>query len=312
MSQNDSMIYNFQNLEVRVLNTLNKTKATKKLKSIKGPTLCVGSGGSNVVAAFVSQVLTRKNNCFCKIQEPRDALHEKEGTYKNIFVCSYSGNNHGVNVLENLNSKKYLLTYGEKTASSFIKIKCNSSLEKEMSFISLGATLMPMAILLDYYLESDTQKFITNTFSNCINKRYNIPKNNLPFDLISGEDTITIEKYLDSTFAEGGLSPLTIHKKYDYCHGRSTLSYKEKRNLIYLISKRNELDTLLLNLLEDKYESIIVLEGNNNDDILNNFELTAQAMYLTKQIAEYKNIDLSIIEYNKPLCKILYKYTGEM
>jgi hypothetical protein len=39
--------------------------------------------------------------------------------------------------------------------------------------------------------------------------------------------------------------------------------------------------------------------------------MLTQSMYLTKQIAEEKNIDLSKIEYS-PIVKKLYKYNGEI
>jgi hypothetical protein len=312
MSQNDTMIYNFKILKERTLNTLSSTKSIKQLKNIKGPTLCIGSGGSNVVATFAALILNTKNSCPTKSCEPRDVLYENLTSYKNLFVCSYSGNNHGINVLSNLKTKKYLLTYGEDTDKNFKKIKCSSSLPKEMSFISLGATLMPMSILLSYYLNKNCSSLVDELITKASIKSFNIKDCNLPYDVISGQDTITAEKYLDSTFAESGLGSLVIHKKYDFCHGRSTLAYTEKRNLIYLVANRKELDELLLNLLKDKYQNITILESNYNDIVLDNFNLTIQAMYLTKALSELKNIDLSIVSYDKQLCKILYKYKGAM
>jgi len=312
MAQNDPMIYNFEILKERTLNTLNLTKGIKELKKIKGPTICVGSGGSNVVATFASIILNVKNSCPTKSCEPRDVLYENLENYKNLFVCSYSGNNHGVNILSTLKLKKYLLTYGEETDKSFKKIKCNSSFSKEMSFISLGATLMPMSVLLSYYLNKNCSSLIDELINKASIQTFNLKDYNLPYDVISGRDTLTPEKYLDSTFAESGLGDLVIHKKYDFCHGRSTLAYTEKRNLIYLSSNKKELDELLLDVLKDKYQNIIVLESNYNDIVLDNFNLTIQAMYLTKALAELKSIDLSIVNYDKPLCKILYKYKGAM
>ena len=312
MSKNDPMIYNFDILKERVFDTLNLTDVSKELKKIKGPTICVGSGGSHVVATFASTVLNVKNNCPTKALEPRDALYENLKNYKNIFVCSYSGNNHGVNILKDLDAKKYLLTYGEETDSNFKKLKCNSSIAKEMSFISLGATLMPMSILLSYYLDNDCTNLINSLLNYSKKLSFNLNDCDLSYDVISGNDTLTAEKYLDSTFVESGLGNLITHKKYDFCHGRSTLAYTEKRNLIYLIANRNELDDLLLDSLKDRYKNIIVLESSFNDIVIDNFSLTIQAMYLTKALAQAKNIDLSIVNYDKPLCKVLYKYKGRM
>ena len=149
MSKNAPMSYNFEVLKERVWDTLRLTDLNKEWKKIKGSTICVGSGGSNVVAAYASIVLNTKNKCCTKIAEPRDVLYEDLTNYKNLFICSYSGNNHGVNVLSNLAAKKYLLTYGSND-NDFRVLKCNSSMEKEMSFISLASTIMPMSILLSY------------------------------------------------------------------------------------------------------------------------------------------------------------------
>lgn len=312
MSKNEPMNYNFKMLKERIIDTLKLTKLNKELKKIKGNTICVGSGGSKVVATFASAVLNTKNNCCTCVMDPRDVLYENLIPYKNLFICSYSGNNHGVNILSPLKAKKYLLTYNKETKHNFLSLKCKSSLDKEMSFISLGATLMPMSILLSYYLNKDISNLINDMFTKISDIQFTIKNHNLPFEVISGVDTLTAQIYLDSTFVESGLSNITLHSKYDFCHGRSTLAYTQKSNLIYLISSQKELDELLLENLNSRYDSIIILEGTYDDPITNNFYLTLQAMYLAEYIARNKNIDLSIVNYDKELCKKLYKYTGEM
>ena len=108
MIKNDPMDYNFNLLKERILDTLKLTNRNKTIKTIKGPTICIGSGGSKVVATFASSILNTKNNCATKIMDPRDVLYENLKGYKNIFMCSYSGSNHGVNILSNLKIKKYL------------------------------------------------------------------------------------------------------------------------------------------------------------------------------------------------------------
>ena len=311
MSKNDSMIYNFDLLKERIIDTLKLTNINKNLKKVKGNTICIGSGGSKVVADFASIVLNTKNNCSTKVMDPRDALYENLKSYNNIFVCSYSGNNHGVDILSSLKIKKYLLTYGNIKKENYKKLKCNSSLSKEMSFISLAATLMPMSILLSYN-HKNSMNVIKNLFDQTTKQIFKITDVNLPFDVISGNDTSTAAIYLDSTFTESGLQSITLHSKYDFCHGRSTLAFTQKRNLIYLVSNKKELDDVLLNNLKSRYENIIILESNYNDKIIDNYHLTLQSIYLTKYLAEQKNIDLSIVNYDKELCKTLYKYKGKM
>lgn len=312
MSQNNPMNYNFDLLKERILDTLKLTNINKNLKKIKGNTIFVGSGGSKVVATFASLVFNIKNKCTTKVLDPRDVLYENLHSYKNLFVCSYSGNNHGVNILSDLKAKKYLLTYKDDKKEKFINLNCKSSIDKEMSFISLAATLMPMSILLSYYLEKNIIDLINEMFDKIKKIKFQIDNPYLPFEVLSGNDTLTSQVYLDSTFVESGLSSIVSHSKYDFCHGRSTLSYTQESNLIYLLSNEKELDSLIINMVNKQYKNIILLQSEYNDPIINNFYLTLQSMYLTKYIAEQKQIDLSIVNYNKEICKPLYKYKGEM
>jgi len=311
MSKNDPMIYNFDMLKERIFNTLKLTNLNKELKKIKGTTICAGSGGSKVVADFASNVFNIKNNCPTKTMDPRDVLYENLNSYNNLFVCSYSGSNHGVDILSPLNIRKYLLTYGDIKKENYKMLKCNSTLPKEMSFISLAATMMPMSILLSYY-SNNSVALINEMFAKVTKLTFDINNITLPFDIISGNDTTTPAAYLDSTFTEAGLQSITTHNKYDFCHGRSTLAYTQNRNLIYLVTNKKELDILLIENLKTRYQNIIILESNYNDLVIDNYYLTLQAMYLTKYLAEFKDIDLSIVNYDKDLCKMLYKYKGEM
>ncbi len=48
------------------------------------------------------------------------------------------------------------------------------------------------------------------------------------------------------------------------------------------------------------------------EKVINNYNLTLKSMYLLKQIAEQKNIDLSKIDYDKDITKKLYRYNGRM
>ncbi len=121
---------NFDMLEDRVFDTLNSSDLKRiktTLENIEGNTLCVGSGGSKVVADFFSLVLSEKNNCFCKVMEPRDVLYENINNYDNIVLSSYSGNNYGVDVLSEYPVYKYLLTYGDNPNMLYEIIKGESN-----------------------------------------------------------------------------------------------------------------------------------------------------------------------------------------
>jgi len=111
---------------------------------------------------------------------------------------------------------------------------------------------------------------------------------------------------------ESGIAVPIIHDKYDYCHGRTTTSYKSHNGLIYYENTK-ELDKLLLENLSKYYSEIVKIEKYYSDDfgIDNDYYATIKSMYLTKKLAENKQIDLSKIEYS-PLVKKLYYFKGEM
>ena len=57
-------------------------------RSIQGPTVVTGVGGSSVVSAFLSEVLNRKNGTLCTDMMPRDLLYRDMAGYENAVACS--------------------------------------------------------------------------------------------------------------------------------------------------------------------------------------------------------------------------------
>lgn len=300
---------NINKLKDRVIDTLKETDLDyirTHMDKIQGSTICAGSGGSKVVASFAGTVLGAKNRTFTSIMEPRDVLYER-GHYDNLFLASYSGTNYGVEVLRDIDKPKYLLTYGSEI-EGYRNLSCKSALPKEKSFISLGATLMPMSVLLSYYDKSAISSLLDH---------FTLPSaipdfGTYDFEVMSGLDTNVASTFLDSTFIESGMSYLVVHHKYDYCHGRSVLSKEKRSNLIYLINKRTNLDDTLLEVLTGAYNEIFVLEGVFDDSVLNEYYLTLKAMLLSCKIAQSRGIDLSHVDYPRDIVKKLYKYQNGM
>ncbi len=282
-----SMKVNFIKLQERVLDSLEKTdliKIKSILSSIKEPTLVSGVGGSAVVSLFLSKILSVKNNIICENVTARDLIYKNLTCFKNIMACSYSGNNYGVVSSFNNNLNKYLLSRKFKEGVTNINY---SSIDIEESFISLSSTLIPMSILLAYYLDNDIDiiKEILNS-----TPEFHFSDSNI-YEVLSGYETNTASKFIESTLTESGIGIPIVHDKYDYCHGRSTLSYNYNSNLI-LLNTNSELDEL--------YNSIT-----------DNYYFTYLSMLLCKQIADAKKKDLSIVDYS-PLVKKLYYFKGEM
>ena len=301
-----NMKENFEKLERRVFDSLYNTDLEKinyHLSKIDGPTLISGVGGSSVVSEYASKILTKKNCIITRNTEPRDFRYIDINLYKNVLACSYSGNNYGVELAFLNDLKHYLLASKENEKEDIINLTYNC-LDKEKSFISLAATLIPCSILLNYYLDNEKERIIDNIDS----YNFDFDVNCDAYEIFTGIDTSTASKYLESTMVEAGIGIPINHDKYSYCHGRSTTSIVNNNIAIYLDSQ-TELDKLLLEELPKYYKDVVVI--NSCGSILGEYKTLVKCMYLTKYIAEVKEKDLSGVDYN-PIVKKLYKYNGKL
>jgi hypothetical protein len=296
---------NFNMLNERVLDALNKTNLEETrsiLSRIKTPTIVTGVGGSKVVAVFTSKILAAKNGIISTCLEPRDMLYTPVSGYDNVLSCSYSGTNFGVQTSFQNELNKYLLS--STRVPNITNITYDTSIPKEHSFISLAATIIPMTIMLDYYLEGN------EIVPELLNQDTPIIESHPVFEIMSGCDTATSHTYLESTMLESSLAIPIVHDKYSFCHGRSTTSYHNNHSLIYF-DKDTELDKLMLEELKEYYNKIVILKSKYKDPIIDDYYLTIRSMLLTKSLAEQTGKDLSKVEYS-PVVKKLYKYQGQM
>ena len=130
------------------------------------------------------------------------------------------------------------------------------------------------------------------------------------YEIFSGYDTSVSFKYLESTMVESGIGIPIVHDKYSYCHGRSTFGINYNAVAIYY-NRDTEFDNMMLEELKKYYKTIITIDSKYNNQMLDDYQMLIQSMYLTKYIAEKKNKDLSKVKYS-PIVKKLYKYSGEI
>lgn len=302
-----SMKLNFEFLKERVEDALEHTDLeyiSKKLIKLKGPTILSGVGGSSVVSEFGTKVINIKNKIITVNSEPRDFIYHNFNNFNNVIACSYSGDNYGVDMSFSNNLKKYLLSNKACENKSVTSLTYSTKIAMEKSFISLGATLIPISILLNYYSNGNSEDVLN------LIKEYEFhftPIGDI-YEIFSGYDTSTTSTYLESAMVESGIGIPIIHDKYSYCHGRSTLGINYLSNVIYL-NRNTELDLLLIEEIKNHYRSIVIIDSKHKDQILDDYQMLIQAMYLTKYIAETKGKDLSKVEYS-PIVKKLYKYKG--
>lgn len=300
---------NFELLGNRVIDSLNNTDIdsnNKILKSIDKPTIVSGVGGSSVVSEFVSKVLSDKNNIITENREPRDCKYKRLTGYSNIIACSYSGNNLGVDLSFDNELKHYLLSNNSREDCTNITYK--TTIDKEKSFISLAATLIPISNILTYYLDGDKDRVI-DIINNYYDK-FNFNTDCNAYEIFTGSDTSTVSKYLESTLVESGIGIPIVHDKYSFCHGRSTIGLEYNNNCIF-INTNTKLDKLLLDNIKDHYNEIIIIDSDYKDKYEREFDMLIKSMYLTKYIAEAKNKDLTNVVY-ADFNKNLYKYNGEV
>lgn len=299
-----NMKENFLKLERRVVDCLNDSDLEMinyLLSKIDDSTLVSGVGGSSIVADFASKILCLKNHIVTRCHTPRDFRYMVDlGLFKNIFACSYSGNNFGVDLAFCNNLKHYLLSSKANDFEDIINLTYTCS-DPEKSFISIGATLIPCSILLSYYLDGDIDRVI-DSFSEC---NFDFDVNCDCFEIFSGIETSTASKFLESTMVESGIGIPIVHDKYDYCHGRSILSTVYKDNIAIYFNSNTEFDKEALDVLSTEYKNIIVIDYKN--DMSSLYQLLIKCMFLCKYIAEQKKKDLSGVDYGKAVKK-LYKF----
>lgn len=303
-----NMEINFEYLKLRVKDALSQTDlkfVRHELQKIKDASIVSGVGGSSVVSEFCSKVLSQKNGIISISCEPRDFIYQNISNFKNVICCSYSGNNYGVDLSFDNNLKKYLLSNNKASSPGTVSLQYQTTIEKEKSFISLGATLIPISILMDYYLEGDDNKVLEFI----VEKSFSFEPSEV-YEIFSGYDTKTASKYLESTMVESGIGIPIVHDKYSYCHGRSTLSTEKKNNAIYF-NRETDFDKMMLEELKKYYQEVIVIKSNSKDQVVDDYQMLIQSMYLTKYLAEEQQKDLSKIKYSK-VVKKLYKYSGKI
>lgn len=303
-----NMEFNFEYLKRRVEDALEKTDLEyirSELLKIKDASIVSGVGGSSVVSEFGSKILNKKNTIISITAEPRDFLYKDLSGFQNIIACSYSGNNYGVDLSFNNNLHKYLLSNNTSNDPKITNLQYQTTLAKEKSFISLGATLIPISVLMDYYLDGEDDKLLDLIEPT----EFNFEPNEV-YEIFSGYDTNTSSKYLESTLVESGIGIPIVHDKYSYCHGRSTISTVKNNTAIYF-NRGTDFDKLMLKELPKYYYEVITITSKFKDPIIDDYQMLIQSMYLTKYLAEQKKKDLSKVEYSS-INKILYKYNGQI
>lgn len=331
---------NFSKLEERVISINdpflgkfnNVREMLYELTIDNKPTLIVATGGSKVIAYYLQLIIERLGitRIICEVIEPRDYFYKaNRDSFSNLIAISASRSTNGIEkMLTSFKGKKYLICEKEKDKDYEVISWGNELYEKEKSFISLATSLGPITLLLDGTISlnleigSNEIKRINGKIKELLIRSANkIDRLQLDFkdtsliQIMSGYETKTSSSVLESNLSEVGLAASVIHDKGSYCHGRSNLLFRyPNSHMIYLTHELKDLDHLLINSINDEYSNLTIF---NTDDLDENifwkeYYLTLQMYFLSKKIADDKNIDLTMPEYNPRLVKKMYNFKGEM
>lgn len=331
---------NFSRLEERIIaindpflgKFNNVRKMLYELTIENKPTLVIATGGSKVIAYYLQLIIERLGftRIICEVIEPRDYFYKaNRDSFSNLIAISASGSTNGIEeVLTSFKGRKYLICEKKKDIDCEVISWGNKLYEREKSFISLTTSLGPITLLLDVAtslnleIGSDEIKRINDKIKELLIRSANkIDRLKLDFkdthlvQIMSGYETRTSGSVLESNLTEVGLLAPVIHDKGSYCHGRNNLLFRYSNSYtIYLAHELKEIDNMLINSINDEYSNLIVF---NTDDLDENifwkeYYLILQMYFLSKKIADDKNIDLTMPEYNPRLVKKMYNFKGEM
>lgn len=303
----DDMYTNLDKMLPRILDTLKKTNLNyifNELSNIKGPTIVTGVGGSSVVGEYLAKVLNKKNHIIAEFKFPRELLLTDLSEYENVISISYSGRNIGVDASFNNNLKKYLLSGSTREGVTNLQYVVE---DEEFSFVSMAGTMIPLSIILMYYLND--LDLIRDILS--IRKEFNID-DSLIYEVLTSEKSKGACAMLESTLVEGSLGALIIHEKYNYCHGRTLFNHfnPNTSTLIYM-EDDSDLDSLFKDNLFSTYKNVITIDKNYDDDVVDDYYKSFMCLLLCMQISEKQGKDMSI-KYPPEVSELMYGYKGEM
>ena len=291
-SLSDKVAYAIDNSDLK--------KIFEVLDGIEGPTLVCGVGGSAVVGTYLAKILREKKHIIATFIYPRDLYYMNVSGYENIVSVSYSGNNIGVDAIKGRKLNKYLLTGNPKKGFKNIVYK----MLPEASFVSIGATIVPLSILTLYY-KNDPE-----LVKEIVSLETGLTSTDDHFEVMSGYETITAATLIESALVESGMATCLVHEKYNYCHGRVNITKVLDSDLIFF-KMNNELDEALYSTLYKYYDNIICIERRYKDDIINDFCDCVIGLKLIRNIALTKGFDISDMK-EVPDNDVLYLFNGKM
>ncbi|MCI9280020.1 MAG: hypothetical protein HFJ02_04400 [Bacilli bacterium] len=292
----------------KIINSLENSNLDNiytELSNIKSPALLCGIGGSHVVSIFLEKVLVIKNNIIAKNIDVEEYFLTNFSNYNNLVLLSHSGNNHGIKSLLATNKNKYLFTTRKSKVTN--EITLNYSIENRIkSFVSFEDTIIPLSIILGYYL--NFSHFPVEIFSQ--EETFDILDfNNV--NIIYDETSKTCAIFLETSMIEAGISSVTMHTKYSFCHGRSNLVSNKESLVIYLMTRESELDKMLTTEIKKISNNVLILKELTKDSVIADYLLTIKALRFLNYLNKTYHKEFVNVKYNK-IVSTTYHFKGDL
>lgn len=291
----DKIVYSFSNTNLDYIYT--------ELGNIKSPTILCGVGGSHVVSIFLEKVLVAKNNIITKNIDVEEYFLTNFSNYNNLVLLSHSGKNYGIKSLLATDKNKYLFTTRKSKVTN--EITLNYSIENRIkSFVSFEDTIIPLSIILGYYLNlydfpveilPKEEKFEILDFDNV--------------NIIYDETSKACAMFLETSIIEAGISSVTMHTKYSFCHGRSNIVSNKESLVIYLMTRESDLDETLKTEIKKISKNILILEELTQDSIVADYLLTIKAIKFLNYLNKTYHKEFVNVKYNK-IIPTIYHFKG--
>jgi len=274
------------------------------LSNVDGPSLTIGVGGSKVVSLFLGKVLTKKNGIITNDIDVEEFFLGEHNLYKNILIVSHSGKNHGIkSVLKSSSLKKYLLTTRKSQINNEILLRYEN-VDRIKSFVSIEDMLLPLGIILSYYLNTQD---LPETLFKRENFNFKLREN---VDIVYDYESQSAAKFLEVSLVEAGIAHVTVHSKYSLCHGRSNIISSSKCLVIYFSTRDSDIDKTLKDNLVKITDNIVFLSSLEEDKIIGDFILTWKVLNLLNYINKEFGCELIKVKYNNIVPK-LYNFKGD-
>ena len=300
--------------------------------SLQGQILMVGTGGSYAAAVFAAKCVSTYNpNIIAYSYHPRDVSIIGLDKVAAVILFSYSGRTKDIENIYRTCKKKGVLVYivtkynnengtGIYDEKSIISYNSSKQSTKERGFISMAGTLIPMSLFGElYYSKSTYSDCFIDFLKDCFESRskefinadflYELPKEKLNIDILSGMDTNCSAVDIESKFVESGLARVIIHEKKDFSHGRFNILEKYAPDLIISLDNYyGSYSQKLFQYIEKRKNTIICHLSTDKGYIWGDFDLVVASEFFAKYLSKALAYDMAKPDYPED-AMVLYNYS---